>query len=446
MKQKIHRELLIASALAVLLTFAAASFIFYGLFREQIMDDLRDDARLLQEMHVFDNVESVKESEDILKSENLRITVIDREGRVVFDSRANEQEMVSHENRPEVQDAFEYGEGHHTRLSETLARSLFYYAVRLENGNVLRISREADSLFAVLRGLLPGIACVLLLLFVFCILLSGWFTKSLVRPIEKMAENISGPGAEAAYKELAPFLAKIRQQHADILKNAQVRQEFTANVSHELKTPLTSISGYAELIEHGMAGEENTRQFAAEIHRNASRLLTLINDIIRLSELDSGGRKLERETVELYETAAECLDMLRLNAARQNVSLHLYGEAVTIYADRQLIEELIYNLCDNAIRYNNRGGSVSVTAGREGRQPFLEVADTGIGISAEHQDRIFERFYRVDKSRSRETGGTGLGLAIVKHIASRHDANILLESEEGKGTKIRVVFPEISSP
>ena len=445
MKQKIHRGLLIASALAVLLTFTAAALVFYGLFRGQIMDDLRDDARLLQEMHVFDDVEYAKKYADILKNENLRITVIDGAGYVVFDSRANEQEMVSHENRPEVQSAFEHGEGHNTRLSETLAKSLFYYAVRLENGDVLRISREAGSLFAMLRDLLPGILCVLLLLSVFCILLSGWFTKSLVRPIEKMAENISGPGAEAAYKELAPFLAKIRQQHADILKNAEVRQEFTANVSLELKTPLTAISGYAELIEHGMAGEENTRQFAAEIHKNASRLLTLINDIIRLSELDSGNRQLECEPVELYETAAECMDLLRLNAARQNVSMHLSGESATVCADRQLIEELIYNLCDNAIRYNNRGGSVSVKAGRDGGQAFLEVTDTGIGISAEHRDRIFERFYRVDKSRSRETGGTGLGLAIVKHIASRHGAQILLESEKGKGTKIRVVFPEPSS-
>ena len=194
-----------------------------------------------------------------------------------------------------------------------------------------------------------------------------------------------------------------------------------------------------------MAGEENTRQFAAEIHKNASRLLTLINDIIRLSELDSGNRQLECEPVELYETAAECMDLLRLNAARQNVSMHLSGESATVCADRQLIEELIYNLCDNAIRYNNRGGSVSVKAGRDGGQAFLEVTDTGIGISAEHRDRIFERFYRVDKSRSRETGGTGLGLAIVKHIASRHGAQILLESEKGKGTKIRVVFPEPSS-
>ena len=205
-------------------------------------------------------------------------------------------------------------------------------------------------------------------------------------------------------------MAKIRQQHEDILKSARMRQEFTANVSHELKTPLTAISGYAELIEHGMAGQEDTVRFAGEIHKNASRLLTLINDIIQLSELDSDTNKVEYTDVDLYQVASDCVDMLKMNAEKQDVTMRLCGKPSIVFADRQQMEELVYNLCDNAIRYNRRGGSVTVTVNTEGQTVFLSVKDTGIGIPREHQERVFERFYRVDKSRSKATGGTGLGV------------------------------------
>lgn len=221
-----------------------------------------------------------------------------------------------------------------------------------------------------------------------------------------------------------------------------MRQEFTANVSHELKTPLTAISGYAELIEHGMASGADTVRFAGEIHNNASRLLTLINDIIQLSQLDSDTCKVEYTDVDLYQVAEECVDMLKMNAEKQGVTMRLCGKPSIVFADRQQMEELVYNLCDNAIRYNKRGGSVTVTVNTEKTHVFLSVRDTGIGISAEHQDRIFERFYRVDKSRSKATGGTGLGLAIVKHIVSQHGAELSLESQEGKGTEMKVVFSD----
>ena len=322
-----------------------------------------------------------------------------------------------------------------------LACGLDTRVYRLDNGRILRIAREGDNIFALTQNMMMTVVGVFVLLFFFCILMANYFTKNLVAPIEQMAENLSEPGTQAAYKELVPFMNKIRQQHEDILKSSQVRQEFTANVSHELKTPLTAISGYAELIEHGMSGE-NTERFASEIHKNAARLLTLINDIIQLSQLDGGKKDVEYRDLDLFPLARECVDMLQMNAQKQNVTIRVQGGEAPVFADKQLMEELIYNLCDNAIRYNKKDGTVTVTTGIENGHTFLSVKDTGIGISAKHQERVFERFYRVDKSRSKATGGTGLGLAIVKHIVAQHGAKLTLESEQGKGTEIRVEFSE----
>ena len=225
--------------------------------------------------------------------------------------------------------------------------------------------------------------------------------------------------------------------------NQQMRKDFTTNVSHELKTPLTSISGYAEMIENGMAKDEDIKTFAGKIHAEAGRMISLIGDIIQLSELDEPNASMETEEVSLKDLAQDTVELLTFPAERRGVTLAVEGEDITLQGSRSLLEELIYNLCDNAIRYNTPHGSVVVRTGTEKNRIFLEVKDTGIGISPEHQSRIFERFYRVDKSRSRETGGTGLGLAIVKHIAEQHKAQIKLESEECVGTTIRVLFPSV---
>ncbi len=227
--------------------------------------------------------------------------------------------------------------------------------------------------------------------------------------------------------------------------NQQMRKDFTANVSHELKTPLTSISGYAEMIENGMAREEDIKAFAEKIHAEAGRMISLIGDIIQLSELDDPNALLETEQVALKDLAQDTVELLTFPAERRGVTLLVEGEDVSVQGSRNLLEELIYNLCDNAIRYNTPNGSVVVRIGAEKNCVCLEVKDTGIGISPEHQGRIFERFYRVDKSRSRETGGTGLGLAIVKHIAEQHKAQIKLESKECVGTTIRILFPHIKN-
>jgi len=219
-----------------------------------------------------------------------------------------------------------------------------------------------------------------------------------------------------------------------------MRQEFTANVSHELKTPLTAISGYAELIETGMASEEDVERFAEGIHKSSNRLLTLINDIIKLSEIDGNDPEEDQEQVNLFQSAKVCVEMLQVSAEKHEVSIALAGEECYVQGNKQMIDELLYNLCDNAIRYNNAGGRVEVRVYKREDKTVLEVEDTGIGIPKESQERVFERFYRVDKSRSKQTGGTGLGLAIVKHIIAKHNASMELESEVGVGTKITVNF------
>ena len=444
MKRKIQLELLATSALAIVLTLLFALYVFYGLFRKQIVNDIREDVLAFQTLHVFEDVESLHPDIYALGNESLRITVVAPDGTVLFDTDADSAAMENHLDRPEIQEAFADGEASASRVSETMSKTLYYYAVRLDNGTVMRVSRVADSFFAVVQNMFLSVVGVCAILFTICIVLSNYFTRSIVKPIEKMAENLSEPGVQVPYKELTPFIATIRQQHEDILKNAQMRQEFTANVSHELKTPLTAISGYAELIEHGMASKETAARFAGEIHKNAARLLSLINDIIQLSQLDGGKKQMEYVNLDLFALAEECVDMLALNAQKQNVSMQVCGRQSMVMADKQLMEELVYNLCDNAIRYNNRGGSVTVTVDQENGHTYLVVKDTGIGISKEHQERVFERFYRVDKSRSKATGGTGLGLAIVKHIVSQHGAKISMESEEGKGTEIRVDFSDLA--
>ena len=255
-----------------------------------------------------------------------------------------------------------------------------------------------------------------------------------------MAGNMDDFSGAPVYKELVPFLTTIRMQHENILEAAKVRQDFTANVSHELKTPLTAISGYAELIENKMVEGEQLEHFAKEIRHNAERLLSLINDIINLSELDRTEDQIQFENLDLCEVVENCSDTLRMNAQQKNLNFSFEGEPCMIRANRDLINELVTNLGENAIRYNCENGSVDIRVFSENGRPVLLVSDTGIGIPKEHQDRIFERFYRVDKSRSKQTGGTGLGLAIVKHIVAIHDASLTLESEEEKGTTIRVEF------
>lgn len=429
---------MLIAAIAILVTAVCSIGLFYSILVQQIYDDLKANAHVISRLDFEDASQKVC---DQLSGDGLRITLIATDGTVLYDSMEDETKMENHRGRPEVERALAVGEGRGMRKSTTSAEHTFYYAMRLSDGNVLRIGKESGSIYHLAWNMTMLTLGVGLCVFLVCAFFAKRMTKRFVEPIEKMADNIVLVDEREVYEEMRPFVSMIKQQHMDILNHAQMRQEFTANVSHELKTPLTAISGYAELIEHGMSGE-NTERFASEIHKNAARLLTLINDIIQLSQLDGGKKDVEYRDLDLFPLARECVDMLQMNAQKQNVTIRVQGGEAPVFADKQLMEELIYNLCDNAIRYNKKDGTVTVTTGIENGHTFLSVKDTGIGISAEHQERVFERFYRVDKSRSKATGGTGLGLAIVKHIVAQHGAKLTLESEQGKGTEIRVEFSE----
>ena len=273
-------------------------------------------------------------------------------------------------------------------------------------------------------------------------MISRALSRQIMEPIEKMAEELDKTTSEPPYKELEPFVNKIRSQHVNLIEAVKTRQDFTANVSHELKTPLTAISGYAELIENGLADPESEQHIAKQIRSNADRLLQLINDTIQLSRLDNGDMNRSNEEFDLYETALECCRNLAVSAKQSNILLTCDGRPVTIRGDEELVKEMIENLVQNGLRYNNAGGYVRVSVRREDGSAVLSVRDNGLGIAKEKQSHVFERFYRVDKSRSRRSGGTGLGLAIVKHIAEIHNADIELDSAPGIGTEISVYFPE----
>ena len=433
MKRKINTQMMYVAVMAIFATVIALTAIFYNLLKEQVFDDLRSYALILEKT-------GTSQLPDKDRDSVLRITLVGNDGQVLFDSVADEKEMENHAARKEIRQAFSEGEGKAIRRSETLSRNTYYYAVLLSDGNVLRVAKESSSPFRIILRFLPVLALLVAVLLCICALFSRFLIKSIVRPIEEMASDIDHMDSVEGYPELEPFIRTINEQHKDIVKSADMRQEFTANVTHELKTPLTSISGYSELIENGMVGEEDAIRFAKEIHRNANRLLHLINDIIRLSELDSPAEPTPFEQVDLYDLAQNCVEMLQMNAENHHVKLALQGRKSVVYGSRQMLDEVLFNLCDNAIRYNVENGSVLVTVDEEDDNVFLSVKDTGIGIDREHQQRVFERFYRVDKSRSKQTGGTGLGLAIVKHIVALHRAELTLESQPGKGTEIKITF------
>lgn len=428
---------MLIAAIAILVTAVCSIGLFYSILVQQIYDDLKANAHVISRLDFEDASQEVC---DQLSWDGLRITLIASEGTVLYDSMEDETKMENHRGRPEVERALAVGEGRGMRKSTTSAEHTFYYAMRLSDGNVLRIGKESGSIYHLAWNMTMLTLGVGLCVFLVCAFFAKRMTKRFVEPIEKMADNIVLVDEREVYEEMRPFVSMIKQQHMDILNHAQMRQEFTANVSHELKTPLTAISGYAELIASGMTGGEDTVHFANEIHKSAERLQSLINDIIKLSELDDSDLKLEFETVDLHELGEQCVSSMQMQAEKNEVTLQLEGTSVPMSGNKTLLEELLFNLCSNAVRYNKKGGSVTIVTAIENTRPVLIVKDTGIGIPKEQQERVFERFYRVDKSRSKSTGGTGLGLAIVKHIVAQHDAQISMTSEVGVGTEIKVVF------
>ena len=440
MKKKINIRFIMIAALAIVVTALSAMLVYYNILKEQVFGDLKAYAHVIELLNIDDLAAGIEKDPYNPIDDDLRITLIGAEGEVLYESLLNKDEMDNHNERPEIIEAREKGEGEAIRYSATSGTHTFYYAERLQNGNVLRIGRDSVSVNRIMVNTLVIVLVIALCILFVCMGISHYLTKKLVEPIEKLATNIMLVDENNVYEEIRPFANTIKEQHVNIINNAQLRQEFTANVSHELKTPLTAISGYAELIGNGMTGKEDTIRFSNEIHSNANRLLSLINDIIKLSELDEADHQMEMERIDLYKLAENCVQMMQVTAEKQGIRLTLQGESTMAMANKGLMDEVFYNLCSNAIRYNKPGGSVTVTVGTKDERPFLSVADTGIGIPKECQERVFERFYRVDKSRSKSTGGTGLGLAIVKHIVAQHNAALHLDSELDEGTTIEIVF------
>lgn len=374
---------------------------------------------------------------------NVRITLVAKDGTVIADSQESANKLGNHLNRQEIQQAIKNGEATVTRHSDTQGKKVYYFAKQLDNGNILRVSTEAKSIGKFFSDYIIYIILCIIVVIVAAVFVSMGITKSIVKPITQLGQSLDNIDKFKSDEELKPLVNALLQQKKKQKMLDKQKKQFTANVSHELKTPLTSIAGYAELIETGMAKPEDIKPFAGVIRKQALRLVNLSEDIIQLSQLEeSDDEDMSFESVNLYEIAQRCVEALNINAINKCVTLNLTGEECYIRGKAQLVEELVYNLCDNAIRYNKENGNVTVTVTSLEKGASVSVKDTGIGIPKKYQERIFERFFRVDKSRSKATGGTGLGLAIVKHITQLHDAKLEISSEEGKGTEIIVTFKD----
>ncbi len=556
LRATLTKKLVVISGISILLTALCCCVASWMAFSEQAYSDLSTYCKVLTDYY---SVQGKVENIQPLIIGGYRLTVIDSNGKVIYESTEglSESEMENHTDRPEIKQALKYGEGESTRYSATSDNMVCYYAIKMDNGDIIRVSKGVRSLYSLFFWTVLIVIAMCIYVLIICFLISSRFTKKIVKPFENMkAEGINKNSM--IYDELKPFTdtiisqqRKIRRQFEDLqeerdkintlisnmqegfimldidkvilvendsakrlLKNKynnnegknmlavysndtlidsinkatkgdstdseiklnkktirlyanpvfsggetvgvicllvditekkkteKLRREFTANVTHELKTPLTSISGYAEMIENGMvANEDDMRRFAGRIHKEAGRLISLIADIMRLSKMDDNAYQIEDiKKVNLKDMVNESICGLEMSTKKNNITFVTDLDDITCMGNETQLYELVFNLCDNAVRYNKPKGKVFVTLKRDNENPVLTVKDTGIGIDKKHQSRIFERFYRVDKSRSKETGGTGLGLAIVKHIAELHNAKITVNSQLGQGTEISVVF------
>ena len=539
-------------ALVLAVGLAAVMGILYRNFDGQMRKELSKEAAYLAygvEQQGLDYLKNIKDK-------SARITYIDQDGTVLFDNEADVSEMKNHSDRTEFQKAEKYGAGESSRYSDTLSEKTIYYALRLKDGTVLRVSGTQDSVLALVENLIFPLCGLLCLMLILSGIMASAISKRIVKPINEL--DLESPKENQIYEELSPLLSKIHRQNREIqnqlelakqqqeefslitenmqeglividkytmilsanssawnlfhidrvcqgesvycldreeefrhaieqvlsgehtelvlklngsdiqlianpvirdkktegavvllvnvtekLERESLRREFSANVSHELKTPLTSISGFAEIMQGGLVKNEDIPKFAGRIYKESQRLLQLVEDVIQISQLDEEKTSYVWEPVDVYQVCKNAFESLKEKAKRLNVHLYICGERMKMEAVRTLLEEAIYNVCDNAIKYNRNDGSVSVFLTQTAQEIQIVVKDTGVGIPKEDQDRVFERFYRVDKSHSKEIGGTGLGLSIVKHAVGALKGSVILRSEEGNGTEICMKFPKV---
>lgn len=436
LKKKIQNSMILVVLTSLILTYGTMIFVVYYQTMEILKNEIQQEADYIEAAVCISGVSYLEDMDAV--RENTRVTLIDASGEVIYDSGKQEEHLENHLDRPEIQEALKSGSGQDVRWSETLDQDMFYYAVRLDNGTVLRVSKNMETVFSTAMSILPMMGVVACCMVIFALLLAKWQTAKLIYPINHL--NLAEPLENDMYEELTPLLQSIDKQNREKDAVANMRKEFSANVSHELKTPLTSISGYAEIMKNGLVRPEDMKTFSERIYNEASRLITLVEDIMKLSKLDEGAVELEKEEVDFYMLTREICSRLAPQAEKRNVRVEVTGEPVHYLGVRQVLDEMLYNMIENAIKYNKEGGLVSVWVGNTLQGIKIIVRDTGIGIPKEEQERIFERFYRVDKSHSKATGGTGLGLSIVKHGALMHGAKIDVDSEVNKGTKMELIF------
>lgn len=550
MTKRILKSILAVSVAVLVMSTALTMGILYRYFGKQIGKELRREAAYLAIAVEKEGMEAFES----LPPEAERVTYIAEDGSVLFDSEADEDSMENHGQREEIKEASEKGSGTAVRTSDTLSKKTLYYALRLKDNSILRVSSEQYNVPGIVGGMIQPVLIMLVIMAILSYLIAARLSRNIVDPINDL--DLEHPEENQIYDEIAPLLSKINRQqkslqreisaanrqqeefsmitenmeegfvvidsHTEILSNnssalnllgaepekgrrsvlalnrsedfqnavervltgqhvlanmdlagiscqvtanpvyhegqvtgavllvqdvtermrgEQMRREFTANVSHELKTPLTSISGFAEIIQDGYVKPEDTKKFAGRIFKEAQRLITLVNDVIKISQLDEGKIQFEKETVDLYEETREIFKHLEPKAEEAGVHLYLYGPHIKVNTVKTILEEILTNLCDNGVKYNKPGGSLTVTLSQDGESIQVAVEDTGIGIAQEDKNRIFERFYRVDKSHSKAIGGTGLGLSIVKHGSLFLGAKMKVESSLGEGSRFILTLP-----
>ena len=436
MKVKIRRSMVLILGITLMVSYVLLSLFFYKQNLDILRSEVRQEARYISQAVQAAGPEYLTELDNV--EVHTRVTWIAQDGTVLYDSGEDEDELENHKDRVEIEEAFQKGSGEKTRMSDTKKTEMFYYALRMKDGTVIRVAKEMAGLANTAFSLLPVVFLIAIAMMVFAYLLARWQTAKLIEPINDL--DMEHPLENDIYEELTPLLVAMDQRNKEKDAVSNMRKEFSANVSHELKTPLTSISGYAEIIKNGLVRPEDIPTFSERIYKEARRLIHLVEDIIKLSKLDEESVELEKEDVDLYGLCREIVSRLAPQIHMRHVQITVEGEPVYYRGIRQILDEMVYNICENAIKYNKDGGTVVVWAGNTLNGPKVSVSDNGIGIPQEHLERIFERFYRVDKSHSKERGGTGLGLSIVKHGAILHGAKVTVESKEGEGTRMEILF------
>lgn len=445
------RRIFLAVVLVAVTALLAAFLLHIGVLHRDATDNLWNDLDSDLTCIVLGVEQGGMQYLENLELPERRITWIGADGVVRYDNRTDAVRMGNHGDREEVQAAYLTGSGRAERASETFGERTYYSAERLTDGSVLRLAATEKITADAVKDIIKPFALIVLAVVVVSVLAGEGLSRHIVRPVNEL--DPEHPTSAVQYPELSKLTEQLRRQNRLIdAQRKQIRsgksefdadefrREFTANVSHELKTPLTAISGTAEILSNGIVRTEDVPHFARNIYREAQRLIALVEDLMRLSQLDENSIVPDRTEVDLHTLAKEVLDRLSDTAEQSGIRIELQGDAAVVNGVERILDEIVYNLCDNALKYNRAGGSVTVRTGVQEGHPYLIVSDTGIGISKIHQSRVFERFYRVDKSHSRQIGGTGLGLSIVKHGVAYHGGVIDLTSEPDRGTTVTVTF------